>query len=77
MNYTVLWRKSAEGQLAQLWPNAADRNAVASAADDLFFPGACLEGQFVQSANRSSKSPASTWVPGLTSTSATWPACSA
>jgi hypothetical protein len=33
MNCTVLWRPLAEQQLAQLWVNAADRNAIAAAAD--------------------------------------------
>ena len=33
MNYTVLWRPTAEGQLAALWTNATDRNAIAAAAD--------------------------------------------
>jgi mRNA-degrading endonuclease RelE of RelBE toxin-antitoxin system len=33
MIYTVLWRPLAEQQLAQLWLDAADRDATASAAD--------------------------------------------
>ena len=33
MNYEVVWRPEAEEELAQIWPDAADRNAVAGAAD--------------------------------------------
>lgn len=33
MKYTVLWRPTAERQLAALWVDAADRSAVAAAAD--------------------------------------------
>ncbi len=33
MRYTVLWRPSAEQDLAEIWMKAADRQAVASAAD--------------------------------------------
>ena len=33
MNYTVLWKPAAEQQLAALWPSAADRGAIAAAAD--------------------------------------------
>ena len=33
MNYTVLWKPAAQQELAQLWINAADRNALAAAAD--------------------------------------------
>jgi hypothetical protein len=35
MKYTVVWRKSAEQQLAHLWTTAADRNAVKNAADTI------------------------------------------
>jgi hypothetical protein len=37
MKYTVIWLKSAEQKLADLWTNAPDRNAVAAAdvVDDL------------------------------------------
>jgi plasmid stabilization system protein ParE len=35
MNYTVLWRPSAEAQLADLWTSAADREAVSAAADEI------------------------------------------
>jgi hypothetical protein len=33
MNYTVLWLRAAEHTLAEIWTNAADRNAVTAAAD--------------------------------------------
>ena len=35
MNWTVIWRPSAEQQLAQLWVSAADRNAVTAAANQI------------------------------------------
>ncbi len=35
MIYTVLWKPAAEQQLAQLWTEAADRGAVAAAADQI------------------------------------------
>ena len=35
MTYTVLWKPAAEQQLAQLWNEAADRAAVAAAADEI------------------------------------------
>ncbi len=35
MNYTVLWRPLAERQLTQLWIDAVDRGAIASAADSI------------------------------------------
>ena len=35
MNWTVLWLPSAEQDLASVWLNASDRNAVAAAADEL------------------------------------------
>jgi plasmid stabilization system protein ParE len=33
MNYTVGWKPSAEQELARLWTDAADRDAVAAAAN--------------------------------------------
>jgi len=33
MRYTVLWRPSAEQNLAEIWTKAVDRGAVARAAD--------------------------------------------
>ena len=33
MNYTVVWRPTAERALAQIWTDAVDRQAVAGAAD--------------------------------------------
>jgi hypothetical protein len=33
MNYTVLWKPAAQQELAHLWINAADRSALAAAAD--------------------------------------------
>ena len=33
MKFTVIWQPSAEQDLATLWMNAPDRNAVALAAD--------------------------------------------
>jgi hypothetical protein len=33
VNYRVVWKPSAEAELADLWTGAADRAAVASAAD--------------------------------------------
>jgi len=33
MSYTVLWKPAAQQELAQLWINAADRSALAAAAD--------------------------------------------
>ncbi len=35
MNYHVTWRPSAEQQLAQLWINATDRNAITDAANTI------------------------------------------
>jgi hypothetical protein len=35
MKYTVVWKPSAETMLAHLWNTAADRNAVAQAADTI------------------------------------------
>ena len=35
MKYTVIWRPSAEAQLAELWTSAADREAVSAAADEI------------------------------------------
>ncbi len=33
MNYTVVWRPTAERALAQIWVDAADRQAVTDAAN--------------------------------------------
>lgn len=33
MNYRIEWTEEAENDLARLWNNAADRNAVAAASD--------------------------------------------
>ena len=33
MKYTVVWRQSAENELARLWADAENRCAVATAAD--------------------------------------------
>ncbi len=33
MNYTVVWRPSAERTLAQIWTAATDRQAIADAAN--------------------------------------------
>ena len=33
MTYTVVWRPSAEGTLAEIWTSAADRQAVTDAAN--------------------------------------------
>lgn len=33
--YTVVWLASASDRLAQIWSDAADRSAVASAADEI------------------------------------------
>jgi len=33
MKYTVLWKPTAEADLARIWTAATDRNAVAAAAD--------------------------------------------
>lgn len=35
MNYTVVWKPAAEEELARLWTEAADRNAVSAAADQI------------------------------------------
>ena len=35
MNYTVLWRRSAERDLAQIWTDAPDRDRVTHASDSL------------------------------------------
>ena len=32
MNYKVVWKKSAEDRLAEIWLSASDRNAVSDAA---------------------------------------------
>jgi hypothetical protein len=33
MNYTVLWSRSAQSELAELWISAVDRAALSAAAD--------------------------------------------
>jgi plasmid stabilization system protein ParE len=35
MSYTVVWRPSAERDLAQIWNDAPDRDQVTAAADSL------------------------------------------
>lgn len=35
MSYAVLWHHSAEQELARLWNSAADRQAIADAADQI------------------------------------------
>jgi plasmid stabilization system protein ParE len=35
VRYTVLWRPSAEQNLAEIWTKAVDRGAVARAADSI------------------------------------------
>ena len=35
MSYTVLWKPAAEGQLADIWTSANDRDAVTAAADGI------------------------------------------
>jgi plasmid stabilization system protein ParE len=35
MKYTVVWDPPAESDLATIWTTAADRNAVAAAADQI------------------------------------------
>ena len=35
MNYTVVWKPAAEQELADLWTAAADRAALAAAADSV------------------------------------------
>ncbi|MHC4176588.1 MAG: type II toxin-antitoxin system RelE/ParE family toxin [Planctomycetota bacterium] len=35
MSYTVVWKPAAEEELAQLWTDADDRNAVTAAADEI------------------------------------------
>ena len=35
MNWTVLYRPSAQDQLASIWLNAPDRQSVADAADEI------------------------------------------
>jgi hypothetical protein len=35
MIFTVLWRPLSEGQLAQLWMDAPDRDFVSAAADEI------------------------------------------
>lgn len=35
MNYTVVWQHTAEQKLAELWTQAADRNAITAAANTI------------------------------------------
>ena len=35
MNYTVYWRPAAEDELAEIWTNATDRQAVTAAANSI------------------------------------------
>ena len=35
MNYTVVWRRRAQGQLAALWIRAANKDAVAGYAEQI------------------------------------------
>ena len=35
MTYTVVWRPAAEGELAAIWTEAEDRQAVANAANSI------------------------------------------
>lgn len=35
MNFTVVWRPTAEAQLAELWTDAGDPSAVSAAADQI------------------------------------------
>jgi hypothetical protein len=35
MRYTVVWKPAAEAMLARIWNQAADRQAVATAADTI------------------------------------------
>lgn len=35
MRYTVIWQPAAEQELANLWMNAEDRQAIAEAADEI------------------------------------------
>jgi plasmid stabilization system protein ParE len=35
MSYTVVWKPAAEDELAQIWTDAADRGAVADAANEI------------------------------------------
>ncbi len=35
MNYTVIWRRRAQGQLAALWIRSANKDAVAGYADQI------------------------------------------
>jgi hypothetical protein len=35
MNYTVVWRTTAEEELAAVWDAADDRNSVTAAADEI------------------------------------------
>ena len=35
MTYTVLWKPSAEAELVRIWTEAAERTAVAAAANEI------------------------------------------
>ncbi len=35
MKYTLIWKPAVEDRLAQLWIEATDRQAIASAADEI------------------------------------------
>ena len=35
MSYTVVWKPSAESQLAHFWTSASDRPAITAAADEI------------------------------------------
>ena len=48
MNYTVVWKPSAEEELTRIWMEAADRSAVTSAAgemDRLLKTDPCHQGE--------------------------------
>lgn len=55
MTYTVVWKRSAEAELADLWLNAPDQNAVALAAntaDALFRQDPLSQGESRADGNR-------------------------
>jgi hypothetical protein len=35
MRYTVVWKPAAEAELAELWISAADKHAIAAAANEI------------------------------------------
>jgi hypothetical protein len=51
MNYTVTWDASAESELASIWINAQDKEAVRGAAD--FIDGELQSDPFALSESRS------------------------